>query len=330
MPSPPGAAYRLSIDEMKMMDPPVPRSRIARAAAWAPKTWAVRFRRTMASHPASVTSSHSVVLPGSSVKPPALLTQTSIRPSPATAASASARIWATSLTSVGWTTARRPLASTSRATVARSPRLRAPSTSSAPRSAKASAIARPSPRLAPVTTQTLPASENAGPGSGPCMVHRLPDALGPQRHVDVADLERVERVDHRVHHRRRRADGRRLADALGAERVDRSRRDRLVGDERREVVGPRHAVVHERAGHQLAVRAVDHFLQERLCDALGQPPVHLARDEGRADADAAVIDRHELAHRDLAGLAIDLDDRDVRPEGIQKLWRPEEVGCLEP
>ncbi len=39
----------------------MPRSRITRAAAWAPKTWAVRLRRTIASQPASVTSSHSAV-----------------------------------------------------------------------------------------------------------------------------------------------------------------------------------------------------------------------------------------------------------------------------
>src|SRR5262245_4957117 len=259
-----------------MMEPPVPRSRIARAAAWAPKTWAVRLSRTIASQPASVTSSHSVVLPGSSVNPPALFTQTSMRPKRAKAASARARACLRSVTSVGWTTARRPLASISRATVSRSARLRAPSATSAPRSAKASAIARPRPRLAPVTTQPLPASENTSPRSGLAIVHRLPHTLGAERHVDVPHLEGPERVDDGVHHGRGRSDGRRFADALGAQRVHRSGGDRLIRDEGREVVGPRHAVVHEGAGHQLAVRPVDQLLEERLGDPLGQPAVHLA------------------------------------------------------
>src|SRR6185436_5310519 len=236
-----------------MMEPPVPRSRMTRAAAWAPKTWAVRLRRTMASQPASVTSSHSVVLPGSDVNPPALLTHTSIRPRRVTATSASARIWPRSVMSVGWTTARRPVASTSRATVSRSARLRAPRTTSAPQSANASAIARPRPRLAPVTTHALPARENLKRRSGAAIVHRVPHPLRPERHVDVADVERPERVDDGVDDGRRRADGRRLADALGAQRVHRRRRNGLVRDERRQVVRARHAVIHEGARHELAV-----------------------------------------------------------------------------
>jgi hypothetical protein len=49
---------------------------------------------------------------------------------------------------------------------------------------------------------------------------------------DVSGMSRAgfrKRVDHRVDDRRRRADGRRLADALGADRMMRRRRDGLAG-----------------------------------------------------------------------------------------------------
>src|SRR6476646_3947373 len=60
----------------------------------------------------------------------------------------------------------------------------------------------------------------------PCVlsVHTLlvqdgPDLLGRDGDVDVADTEVPQRVHDRVRDGRRRADGRRLADALGADRV---------------------------------------------------------------------------------------------------------------
>ena len=60
-------------------------------------------------------------------------------------------------------------------------------------------------------------------------LHRRPHARRRARHVDVVDpVCLVQRVDHRVDDRRRRADVGRLADALGAERVVRARRDRLA------------------------------------------------------------------------------------------------------
>ncbi len=115
-----------------MIEPPLPASRIARAAAWAPKTCALRLRPSMASQPASVTSSHSDVAPFTAEKPPALLTQTSILPNSATAASASPWICARSLTSATWTSARPPFAVTRPATSSRSARVRDANTTSAP------------------------------------------------------------------------------------------------------------------------------------------------------------------------------------------------------
>ena len=51
------------------------------------------------------------------------------------------------------------------------------------------------------------------------VLNRPPDPLRRERHVEVRDAPRLERVDHRVRHRRRRPDRRRLADALRPERV---------------------------------------------------------------------------------------------------------------
>src|SRR5271168_3585991 len=88
--------------------------------------------------------------------------------------------------------ARRPLASTSAATVAQASSLRLVMTTSAPASAKASTMDRPSPRLPPVTRATLPAS---GPASGASVTTRAPsrhergDGLGDGlAHRDVQGL----------------------------------------------------------------------------------------------------------------------------------------------
>src|SRR6202035_4074333 len=51
---------------------------------------------------------------------------------------------------------------------------------------------------------------------------RLPDPVGEQRHVDVADPGLRQRVEPRVHERGRAADRRALPDALGADRVVRA------------------------------------------------------------------------------------------------------------
>jgi hypothetical protein len=62
---------------------------------------------------------------------------------------------------------------------------------------------------------------------------------------------------------------------FGAERVDRRRRDGVAELEAREVDRPRHRVVHERAGEELAVLAVDDLFDHRLADALGEAAVNL-------------------------------------------------------
>src|SRR3954470_19197730 len=105
---------------------------------------------------------------GSSV-PPALLTQTSSRPSSPTARAASSS-GVSPRRSATTSTARRPRDRTSSATAATSGPRRAVTSTSAPASASASAIARPIPRPEPVTTATRPSSENRSrtdTGSGP-------------------------------------------------------------------------------------------------------------------------------------------------------------------
>ena len=99
----------------------------------------------------------------------------------------------------------------------------------------------------------------------------------------------LERVDRRVHDARGRAEGAGFADALGAERIDRRRRDRGVQLEAREVGGARQRVVHERAGQQLPVVVVDGLLDHRLADALRQPAVNLPLDDQRIDQVARVV-----------------------------------------
>ncbi len=62
----------------------------------------------------------------------------------------------------------------------------------------------------------------------PCAAQRRPHLVGGDRHVDVGDAEMRQRVDDRVDERGGRADGRQLADALGADRVVRRRRHGLA------------------------------------------------------------------------------------------------------
>ena len=124
----------------------------------------------------------------------------------------------------------------------------------------------------------------------------------------------LSRIDDGVGHRGRARDRARLADALDADGVDRRRRDRLVELEVREIRRPRQRVVEHRAREELPLVAVDRALPERLSDALGDAAVQLAVHDHRVDLLADVVDRDVAHELDAAGLLVDLDDRDVRPE----------------
>ena len=68
------------------------------------------------------------------------------------------------------------------------------------------------------------------------------------------------------------------------------------------------------AGDRVAVVVVAHPLVQRLRDALRDAAVLLAGDEQRVDDPAAVVDRDVADQLDPSGVAVDLDDRDVRTE----------------
>src|SRR6185503_549693 len=150
---------------------------------------------------------------------------------------------------------------------------------------------------------------------------RTPHLFRGQRHLEMRQLERIE---HRVHHRRHRADGAELAAALHAEQVG------LAGHafvetraQRRQLVGARRAVVHQRAGHELAAALfIAHLFPERLAGALRHAAMDLPLDDGVVDDAADVVAAGERGKCYLAGLVVDFHLRDlraVRPRG--RRWR---------
>ena len=108
-----------------------------------------------------------------------------------------------------------------------------------------------------------------------------------------------------------RADRAGLAAALDAERIARAQRRGVRQLERRQVVGARHGVVHERRRHELAAVVVDRAFQQRLADALGEAAMDLALDDHRVDQPAEIVGRDEVDEVGLAGAGIDLDLADV-------------------
>ena len=151
---------------------------------------------------------------------------------------------------------------------------------------------RISPAASPVTLVTAAAQD---------ALHRRPDTSRSAGHVDVVDAVRlVQRVDHRVDDRGRGPDVRRLADALGPERVVRARRDRLAELEVGRLEGRRDQVVHERRVQAVALLVKREDLHQRDADAFREAAVDLAVDDHRVDPHAAVVDRDEAPDGDVA------------------------------
>src|SRR6266851_2877050 len=102
-----------------------------------------------------------------------------------------------------------------------------------------------------------------------------------------------------------------LAATFDAERI-RLRRYRMEDrDEIRRIDRAREAVIHERAGEELALRVVERALQHRLADPLHHSAVDLPLDQQRIDDGAKIIDGKIFHHLDMAGLRIDLDLGDM-------------------
>ena len=76
----------------------------------------------------------------------------------------------------------------------------------------------------------------------------------------------------------------------------------------------RERVPDEGARQRIAVLAVHDLLVERLPDPEGDAAVHLPVRDERVDQRPRVVDRDVPCELDLAGLGVDLDDREVRAE----------------
>ena len=168
-------------------------------------------------------------------------------------------------------------------TIARSP-LRAEAGRSTPTTV-ASANGLPSAASRPASTRT-----SAGSLRQSRLLERGPDLVGGDRHLEVPHAGVRERVDDRVDVGGGRADGRRLADALRADRVVRRRRDRLAELERRRLPGGRDQVVHEVRADAVAVLVEGDQLHRGDREALGEAAHDLALDDHRVDPHAAVVD----------------------------------------
>ena len=146
------------------------------------------------------------------------------------------------------------------------------------------------------------------------------------------DPAAIEGVDHRVHQRRGRADRPRLAAALHAKRVMGAGRGRgMIHHEHRQIVRPRHGVVHIGAGEKLpALRIIDRRLAQRLTDPLGEPAMDLALDDHRVHHVAEVVGGVERADLDDAGVGVHLNLAGVGAGGVGEVRRIIERGLLQP
>ena len=104
----------------------------------------------------------------------------------------------------------------------------------------------------------------------------------------------------------------------------------MLHDERRHVVGARHRIVHQRAGQQLAVVAVDDLLAERNPEPLGEAAQDLTVDDHRMQLPAAVVDDHVAHDGDTSRLHVDLHDRGVHTARPRHRGRRVEVRGPEP
>src|SRR6516165_6232282 len=146
-----------------------------------------------------------------------------------------------------------------------------------------------------------------------------PDPVRAHRHVDVADTEVGERIDHRVLDRGPGSDGSPLADALGPQWVPVGGGRQGDGDERRQLGRARQRVVSEAERQGIAHLVVDEGFEQRLGRALRDPPMDLPLDEHRVDASPAIVHRDVTDQLRLPRVGVDLDDRDVHAERIGRI-----------
>src|SRR6516225_8781547 len=157
-----------------------------------------------------------------------------------------------------------------------------------------------------------------------------PDPLRAHRHIDVADTEVGERVDHRVLDRGPCSDSPPLADALGPQWVPVGGGRQRDGDKRGEVRRARHRVCGEAGRQRVAQLVIDEGFEQRLGGALRNPPMDLSLDEHRVDAAPAIVHCDVTDQLRLPCLGVHLDDRDMHAERIGRILHLEVGLRLQP
>ena len=114
-----------------------------------------------------------------------------------------------------------------------------------------------------------------------------------------------------------------LAHPLGPERRERGRRLDRRGLERRHVERVRHVVVVEVGRQEVPLLVVGEHLEHRRADRVRGGAHHLALDDPRVDAQAAVVDRRVVDDLVDARLGIDLDDARVDLHRVRQRQLPE-------
>src|SRR6266700_4335757 len=166
-----------------------------------------------------------------------------------------------------------------------------------------------------------PVPVTSGRGLPLLVLDRRPDFVAGQRHVDVGDAERLQRVEHRVDIGGGGADRGGLADALGTDRVVRRGRDGLIGLEPRRLPAGGQQVVGEVLADAVALLVEGDQLHRGDAVALGEAAVDLALHDHRVDAHATVVDRDHLADLPLAGAPVDVHDHAVGAERVGHVRR---------
>lgn len=137
-------------------------------------------------------------------------------------------------------------------------------------------------------------------------------------HVDVCNAERLQRIQHRVHDRRRCAAAAAFTRTLDAKLVDRARRIFVVyGRDVGHVLGARHGVVEERAGQELAgFGIVSRSFEEGLAEPLHDAAVYLSMQDHRIEDDTVIVGSGIVHDGNDAGVGIDFDFSDMAAVGM--------------
>ena len=88
-------------------------------------------------------------------------------------------------------------------------------------------------------------------------------------------------------------------------------------------------IVHETALQNVSAFVVLDLFVKRWSKSHGEPTMNLPFDDHRVDDVAAVVNRNEATHLDLARALVDVDNADVTAERIRKIWRIVVVDCFE-